>query len=158
MGGYGDGAFIELHSESHPVSSSYLQGLLQNHGRLLPVRPLAKGADADVLVEEDVVPEWNCSYSSCRCGLDLANRNQEDICGTATALVQEAHVPESSLEILRYTGSCMTAPFNRWLLLRPITLTVQCAPYLDLSVSVVRIGIHEVENKELHRLTQTPAL
>lgn len=66
---------MKLHSEADPVSGLYLQGLLQHSGRLLPVRVLAEGADADLLVQVDVVPEGNCSYSACRRRLDLGNRD-----------------------------------------------------------------------------------
>lgn len=62
---------MELHRQTEPFPGSYLQGLLQHGSRLLPVRVLAEGADADLLVQVDVVPEGNCSYSACRCSLDL---------------------------------------------------------------------------------------
>lgn len=61
MGGYRDGALVKLHSEVDPVSGSYLQGLLQHNGGLLPVRVLAQGADTDLLVQVDVIPEGDCS-------------------------------------------------------------------------------------------------
>lgn len=75
MGCHGDGALVKLHSEADPVTSLYLQGLLQHNSRLLPVRVLAEGADADVLVQIDVVPEGNCSYSASRCRPDLGDRD-----------------------------------------------------------------------------------
>ena len=71
MGCHWDSALVKLHGEADPVTSSHLQGLLQHNSRLLPVRVLAEGADTDVLVQIDVVPEGNCSYSACRCRLDL---------------------------------------------------------------------------------------
>lgn len=37
-------------------------------------------------------------------------------------------------------------------------LAVGSMSYLYFSVSVVCIGIHKVKNKELHRLTEVPAL
>lgn len=61
MGRYGDGALVDLHGETDPVRRSHLQGLLQHRSRLLPVRVLAQGADADFLVQVDVVPEGNRS-------------------------------------------------------------------------------------------------
>ena len=76
MGRYGDGALVKLHSQMDPVSSLYLQGLLQHNSCLLPVRVLAECADTDILVQVDLVPEGNCSDSACRCGLDLENRDQ----------------------------------------------------------------------------------
>lgn len=93
MGCHGDGALVKLHSEADPVTSVYLQGLLQHNSRLLPVRVLAEGADADVLVQIDVVPEGNCSYSACRCRLDLGDR---DIVLTA----HEKSQPETKLYIV----------------------------------------------------------
>ena len=67
---------MKLHSQKDPVSSLYLQGLLQHSGRLLPVRVLAQGADADLLVQVDLVPEGNCCYSARGCSLDLDNMDQ----------------------------------------------------------------------------------
>lgn len=75
VGRDGHGALVKLHSEVDPVSGSDLHRLLQHHGRLLPVRVLAEGADADLLVQVDVVPEGNRGYSACRCSLDLGNRD-----------------------------------------------------------------------------------
>lgn len=62
---------MELHGQTEPFPGSYLQGLLQHGSRLLPVRVLTEGAHADLLVQVDVVPEGNCSYSACRRSLDL---------------------------------------------------------------------------------------
>lgn len=76
MGQNGDGAFVKLHGEADPLSCSYLQRLLQNDGGLLPVSSLAEGAHADLFVQVDVIPEGNCSYSACRCSLDLFIQNQ----------------------------------------------------------------------------------
>lgn len=61
MGQNGNGAFVELHGETDPVPDSYLQGLLQNNGCLLPVRSPVEGAHADLLVQVDVIPEGNRS-------------------------------------------------------------------------------------------------
>lgn len=71
MGCDGDGALVELHVQAHPVSGSHLQGLLQHRRRLLPVRVVAQGADADFRVQVDVVPERDRRDSACVCGLDL---------------------------------------------------------------------------------------
>ena len=71
MGQNGDGAFVELHGEADPVSSSHLKGFLQNDGSLHPVGVLAEGADADLLVQVDPIPEGNCCYSASSHGLDL---------------------------------------------------------------------------------------
>lgn len=89
MDRYGDGALVKLYSKTDPVSSSYLQGLLQHDGRLLPVRVLAEGADTDVLVQADVVPEGNCSYSSCRCSLDLGNDYLSICCATKLVISKQ---------------------------------------------------------------------
>lgn len=62
---------MELHREKDPVSSQDFEGLLQHSSCLPPVGVLAEGADADLLVQVDVVPEGNGSYSACSCGLDL---------------------------------------------------------------------------------------
>lgn len=71
MNRHRDGALVKLHGQSEPVPGSYLQRLLQHGGRLLPVGVLTEGAHADLLVQVDVVPEGNRSYSASRCGLDL---------------------------------------------------------------------------------------
>lgn len=62
---------MQLHGEADLVPGSDLHGLLQHDGRLLPVRVLAQGADADLLVQVDVVPEGNGGYSAGRCSPHL---------------------------------------------------------------------------------------
>lgn len=73
MGRYGDGALVKLHCEADPISGLDLQGLLQHSSCLLPVGVLTEGADTDVLVQVDLVPKGNSSYSACRRSLDLGN-------------------------------------------------------------------------------------
>lgn len=66
---------MNLDSHVDPVSGPDLQGLLQHHGRLPPVRVLAQGADADVPVQVDVVPEGDRSDSASGRSLNLCNRH-----------------------------------------------------------------------------------
>lgn len=70
--GDGDGALVKLHRQTQPLPRPDLQRLLQHGGRLLPVGVLTQGADADLLVQVDVVPEGNRGYPARRRSLDLA--------------------------------------------------------------------------------------
>lgn len=62
---------MKPHGQTQPFPGSYLQRLLQHGSRLLPVRVLTESAHVDLLVQVDIVPEGNRSYSACRCSLDL---------------------------------------------------------------------------------------
>lgn len=64
MGYDGDGAFMKLHIKADPVSRLDLERLREDHSRLLPVRVPAQRADADLLIQIDLIPEGNGRYSA----------------------------------------------------------------------------------------------
>lgn len=66
---------MKLHVKADPVSSLDLERLWEDHSGLLPVRVLAKRADADLLIQIDVIPKGNGGYSARWGDFDLLDKD-----------------------------------------------------------------------------------